>query len=100
MELLKDVSVRLDSAHRRRRARDAPRLRTYPAADGFRGAPPRDVAALEDVLLRSARWPTTCPQIAELDFNPLVVLEQGAVIVDARMRVAPAEPPRPLGARG
>ena len=39
------------------------------------------------------------PQVVELDCNPVMVLEQGACIVDARVRVAPVEAPRPLGAR-
>ena len=39
------------------------------------------------------------PQIAEMDCNPVAVLEQGACILDARLRIAPVEAPRPLGAR-
>jgi hypothetical protein len=35
-----------------------------------------------------------CPQIHEMDANPVKVLEQGAKIVDARVRVARlADPP-------
>ena len=62
---------------------------------GFRGAPVRDVAALEDGLLRVSALIEDIPQIAELDCNPFVVHEQGAVILDARMRVEAAAP-RPL----
>jgi len=39
------------------------------------------------------------PQIAEVDLNPILVHEAAATVVDARIRVAPAEPPPPLGAR-
>jgi hypothetical protein len=34
-----------------------------------------------------------------MDCNPVKVFEHGASIVDARIRVAPVEAPRPLGAR-
>jgi hypothetical protein len=47
----------------------------------------------------SERWPKTTPQIAELDCNPVIVTTDGAVVVDARVRVEAVEPPRPLGAR-
>jgi hypothetical protein len=40
------------------------------------------------------------PQIAELDCNPFVVQESGAVILDARVRVAASEPARLFGVRG
>jgi hypothetical protein len=39
------------------------------------------------------------PQEVELDCNLVKVSATGAVIVDARVRIAPAEAPRPLGAR-
>ena len=65
-----------------------------------RGAPVCDVAALEDGLLRVSAMVEDNDQIAELDCNPFVVLKSGAVILDARVRVAAAEP-RPLrGVRG
>lgn len=62
---------------------------------GFRGTPPCDVAALEDVLMRLSALLSICPEIRELDMNPLKVLAQGAVAVDARIRVAAVEPIAP-----
>jgi hypothetical protein len=38
------------------------------------------------------------PEIAELDCNPVVVHENGAVIVDARVRIEAAVPRQPLAA--
>lgn len=43
--------------------------------------------ALEDVILRVAALVDAHPEISELDANPVVVLEQGAVVVDARVRI-------------
>jgi hypothetical protein len=40
------------------------------------------------------------PQVAELDCNPFVVQENGAVILDARIRVTNIEPPPLFCARG
>jgi DNA integrity scanning protein DisA with diadenylate cyclase activity len=37
--------------------------------------------------------------VAELDCNPVLALADGAVVVDARVRVEAASPPLPLAAR-
>jgi hypothetical protein len=46
-----------------------------------------DIAALRDVLLRASRLADDLPQVAELDLNPVIVRREGAVAVDARIRV-------------
>jgi acetyl coenzyme A synthetase (ADP forming)-like protein len=60
--------------------------------NGFRGAPPSDVDALADLVLRLARLAEDFPEIAELDLNPVLGLPSGCVAVDARIRLRPAEP--------
>jgi acetyl coenzyme A synthetase (ADP forming)-like protein len=62
---------------------------------GFRGTPPSDVEALKNVLLRLSALLTVCPEIRELDINPLKVLASGAVAVDARIRVDAITPSAP-----
>ncbi len=61
---------------------------------GYRGSPPADLDAVEDLLLRLSRLVEDVPDITELDFNPVKALEpgQGCVILDARVRCR-AEPP-------
>ena len=39
-------------------------------------------------------------EIVELDLNPVLAAPDGAVVVDARIRVGRAPPPRPGRARG
>jgi acyl-CoA synthetase (NDP forming) len=63
-------------------------LRTFPLLDGYRGTTPCDVPAVEDVLLRLSRLADDHPHIAEIDTNPLTATPHGAVVVDARVRVA------------
>ena len=65
-------------------------IRGAPLLLGYRGAPACDVAAVEQVLLRVARLAEEVPQLAEMDLNPLIVGMEGCVVVDARIRVAPA----------
>jgi acetyl-CoA synthetase (ADP-forming) len=55
---------------------------------GFRGASPADEAALKDVLLRVSALLDGCPEIQELDLNPVTVFARGVTALDARLRVA------------
>jgi len=55
---------------------------------GFRGAPPQDEAAFRDAILRVSALLDICPEIQELDINPLLVLPAGVCALDARVRVA------------
>jgi len=58
--------------------------------EGFRGAPPADAEAVRGLLLRIGRLAEDVPEIAELDLNPVIAGPDGCVVVDARVRVAPA----------
>jgi acyl-CoA synthetase (NDP forming) len=99
VELLKDVAVRITPLTDRDAAEMVRSLATFPLLDGYRGAAKVDVAALEDLLLRVGALVEAHPEIAELDCNPVKVLPDGAVVVDARIRVEAASPSLPLAAR-
>ncbi len=64
-------------------------IRGYPLLEGYRGHPPADIAAIEDLLLRVARLVEEIPEISELDINPVFALPpgQGCLVADARIRV-------------
>ncbi len=98
-ELLKDVSVRITPITPREARTMVRSLKTFPLLDGYRGAPRADVNTLEDVLLRVSAMVEAHPEIAEMDLNPLIVSPEGAQAVDARIRLEPTSPGRPLGAR-
>jgi acyl-CoA synthetase (NDP forming) len=98
-ELLKDVAVRITPITDRNAAEMIRSLGTFPLLDGYRGAPKADVAALEDLVLRVGAMVEEHPEIAEMDLNPVMVLEQGAVVVDARIRLEAAQPQPPISAR-
>jgi acetate---CoA ligase (ADP-forming) len=99
VELMRDVSVRLTPLTSDDASEMIRSLRSYPLLTGFRGSSSCDIAALEECLLRVSTMVEDLPQIAELDCNPIVVREQGALILDARVRVSAPEPPSLLGAR-
>ena len=87
VEVLKDVKVRITPLTDRDAHEMVTSLRTFPLLDGFRGAPKCDVAGLEELLLRVAAMVEQHPEISEMDCNPVIVRPEGAVIVDARIRL-------------
>jgi acyl-CoA synthetase (NDP forming) len=95
-ELIKDVSVRITPLTDVDAHEMVTSLKTFPLLDGYRGAPRCDVAAIEDVLLRLSAMVERHAEIAELDCNPLIAGPAGALIVDARVRIETAAPPRPI----
>jgi acetate---CoA ligase (ADP-forming) len=101
VELVRDVSVSVTPITDADASDMVRSLKTYPLLTGFRGAPPADVRALEDVLLRVGAMVDAHPAIAEMDANPVMVLPEGegVRIVDARIRVEDAPPERRLAAR-
>jgi acetate---CoA ligase (ADP-forming) len=58
--------------------------------EGLRGEPPSDLEAIADALQRVSQLVGDFPAIQELDINPFLVFERGAVAVDVRMRIAAA----------
>ena len=56
----------------------------------FRGMPPANMKALENVLLRVSAMVCELPWIREVDINPLFADESGVIAVDARVVVAPS----------
>jgi acetyltransferase len=68
------------------------RSRVNETLDAWRGASAVDRNALEHVLLRVSEMACELPQLREMDINPIIVDESGAVAVDARIVIdnAPA----------
>ncbi|MEO8621483.1 MAG: acetate--CoA ligase family protein, partial [bacterium] len=56
--------------------------------DGVRGEQPVDREALASVLRRVGQLAMDFPAILELDVNPLLAFPDGAIAVDARVRIA------------
>jgi acyl-CoA synthetase (NDP forming) len=88
VELARDTASRLAPLTDRGAAEMIDELRGRVLLRGFRGAPVRDEEAFRDALLRLSALVQLCPEIEELDMNPVIVTTNGAFVVDARVRVA------------
>ena len=67
-------------------------IHAAPLLPGRPGAPGADLAALRDMLLRVSQMADDLAQITELDLSPVIVRRDGALAVDARIRLQPARP--------
>ena len=90
VEILEDVCFRVTPITDRDAAEMVRGIKGYRLLEGYRGYPPADIPAIEDLLLRVARLVEEVPEISELDLNPVIALPPGRAcqIVDARIRVA------------
>jgi acetate---CoA ligase (ADP-forming) len=92
-EVMRDVTVALAPVTESEAGAMLRRLRGWPLLDGVRGRPPMDVASAASALAALSRVAAAHPELAELEINPLLVLPQGAVALDARaVPVAAPEP--------
>ncbi|MDR7418598.1 MAG: acetate--CoA ligase family protein [Armatimonadota bacterium] len=89
VEVLRDVTFRLAPVREFGVRRMVEETRAAAILKGVRGQPPSDVEALVGCLLRLSQLAVECPEIAELDVNPMFVYPQGqgAAVADARVRV-------------
>ena len=62
------------------------RLRLWPLLDGYRGRARADVAAVAEIAARLGALMATDPGLEEIEINPILVRERGAVAVDALIR--------------
>ncbi|MEZ5779725.1 MAG: acetate--CoA ligase family protein [Paracoccaceae bacterium] len=63
-------------------------LRLWPLLDGYRGRPRADMQAVAGIAARLGREMLDRPELEEIEINPILVRETGAVAVDALIREA------------
>jgi acetate---CoA ligase (ADP-forming) len=95
VDLLHDTTFRLHPLTDIDAAEMIDGLRGVALLRGYRGQPPADEPAVVDALLRLSALVELCPEIQELELNPLKVFQHGVCAVDVRVRVARPRPVPP-----
>ena len=87
VEAIKDVTFRLAPMWEISAEIMIRTIKAYSILKGVRGAPPCDIDAIKDCVLRLSQLVAEHPEIAELDINPLIVYpeRQGCVVADSRI---------------
>lgn len=86
VEVYKDVSFRVVPIGRKEALEMISETKGYPILKGIRGRKPADIEAVAHVLAAVSEMAQK-ENIIELDINPLIVGENGAIAVDARAMV-------------
>jgi acetyltransferase len=92
IELINDRTMELPPLNQFLARRLIERSRVSETLGPWRGAPAADMEALEQILLRVSEMVCELPQLREMDINPIIVDESGALAVDARIVVDNAAP--------
>lgn len=85
VEVLKDVSFRIVPIQKVDAAEMVKEIKAYKILEGVRGMPPADQEMLVKILMATSKMLEECPEVKELDMNPIIVYEKGARVVDARV---------------
>ena len=87
VEVFKDVSFRIAPIDDAISDSMIKQTKSFKILKGIRGKAPRDIAAIKECLIRLSQLALECPQIKELDINPLIVLEEtkGCYVADVRI---------------
>lgn len=62
-------------------------VRAAPMLNGYRGAPPVDLAALHDLVARISVLADDLPEVAALRLNPVMAHPDGVAVLGAEIRV-------------
>ncbi|ESR25646.1 acetate--CoA ligase family protein [Lutibaculum baratangense] len=104
VEVMKDVSFRLCPITRHDAEAMLAELKGAPLLDGVRGQAPADKAALVDIMLKlggeDGLLMRFAGEISEMDVNPVIVGETGAVAADARFLLSKSEATPAAGRAG
>jgi acetyltransferase len=90
-EILKDQAIALPPLNRLLAQRLIENTRIYQMLKGYRNRPPAKLELLEEILIRLSQLVTDFPEIEELDINPMIITEDQAHAVDARVIIKPSQ---------
>jgi len=90
IDLISDHAMELPPLNQFLARRLIERSRAHATLSKWHGASEADTAALEQALLRVSEMVCALPQLREMDINPIIVDESGALAVDARIVIGPA----------
>lgn len=85
VEVLKDVTFRIAPITEEEAHEMIAEVKAYPLLTGYRNAPRADLDAIAKILFNTCRLVTEHQEIREFDLNPIIVYENGAKAVDARI---------------
>ena len=84
-EILKDVAFRVCPVEKTDIEEMLAEIAGIKMLKSYRGQPSCDINAIIDIILEISKLALVYPVIKEIDLNPIIVYEKGAIVVDAKM---------------
>lgn len=84
-ELFRDSQLRIAPVTTEEAYEMLESLKSWKLLLGMRGKKQSDIDALANVIVKISELVTDCPEIAELDLNPVLVSEDGVIIADVKV---------------
>lgn len=95
-EVLKDRAIAFPPLNRLLARRLMEETKVYRILKGQADHNSTDLYLLEEILIRLAQLAADFPEIEELDINPLILTENSACAIDARVFIKPSETIAPM----
>ena len=87
VEIMKDTSLRLTPVDKNQAIEMIKKIKSSKILEGARGQKPANINTIADIIVKTSNLVEKNKQIKELDFNPVIVNEKTATIVDVRIMV-------------
>ncbi len=92
VEVMKDVAFRAAPVGRSTAKEMIADLRSYPLLLGVRGESRKDIGAIADVVMKLSHLIDRCPEIADIEVNPLIAYDHGCGTRTVDMRILIKQP--------
>jgi len=83
-EILKDTSLKITPVDKKQALGMIKQIKAHPILEGARGEKPVNINALVDIITKTSKL-SEDKKIQGLDFNPIIVNEKNATIVDVKI---------------
>jgi len=92
VEVMKDITFRAYPLSHQETLRMIGQIRSYPLLLGVRGEKRKDIDATADTILKVGAILQKCPDITDIEINPLVVYSQGDGVRAVDVRILLSKP--------
>jgi acetate---CoA ligase (ADP-forming) len=92
VEVMRDIAFRACPLSRQETHRMISQIRSYPLLLGVRGEKRKDIDATADTILKVGAILQQCPDISDIEINPLVVYSQGEGVRAVDVRILLSKP--------
>jgi acyl-CoA synthetase (NDP forming) len=87
VEVMKDVSFHAFPLSRNEALEMISKIRSYPLLLGVRGEKRKDIDAVADAIIKVGTILQKCPDITDIELNPLVAYSQGEGVKAVDVRI-------------